>query len=297
MAPLFGGIHMRGILLTTFLVGAYSSMLGAAHAPLQFKFPHSCVDTNLSFQEQPTFEKGGWQFNTHNPVGKLIKDIFELNANLLSWTSYKIIGSTFPLFIGGRMVDIDLQNCFYCKESHKNINQLPKGFQTFAKWSIGVPIAFFGSQIFWQCNEELRETAWVFMIGMPFVIFGKEIIKKLRINAARRPWNEYFSCDERAFGGFPSGHMAEATYMAFLYGWRYGPRYGAPLGCVAGLVAVAFVNCNRHYLSQIVAGAGLGMMYAFAANKLIDKNLCQNTTLTFSLSHKGAPGVKMAWAF
>src|SRR3546814_2989372 len=43
-------------------------------------------------------------------------------------------------------------------------------------------------------------------------------------------------------------------YMTVLYGLRYGVKAAAPIGIFGTFLGVTFLNCNRHYLSQLVAG-------------------------------------------
>ena len=62
--------------------------------------------------------------------------------------------------------------------------------------------------------------------------------------------------DRRAF---PSGHtstvFATAAALNEIYGWRVG----APSFALAGLVGVARVSANRHWLSDVAGGAVLGV--------------------------------------
>ena len=113
----------------------------------------------------------------------------------------------------------------------------------------------------------------------------------------RRPWHEKFSCKERALGGFPSGHTAEAVYTALLYGLRMGPRYAIPTGTIALIIAATFISCNRHYLSQIVAGAGLGTLFALSADKVIEKHLDKKIDLVFGMNNAGQPSVALSFRF
>jgi membrane-associated phospholipid phosphatase len=85
--------------------------------------------------------------------------------------------------------------------------------------------------------------------------------------------------------------------MAVLYGMRYGPRYGVPLGLLALGVGATFLSCNRHYVSQMVAGAGFGAMYAIAANKLINENLARDFNLGMQIDHTGSPLLSISWRF
>jgi len=146
-------------------------------------------------------------------------------------------------------------------------------------------------------DEDMRVTSQVFLIGMPFVLLAKDIVKKLDFDVCKRPFHEKFAKEQRAFGGFPSGHLAEATYTAVLYGMRYGPNYAIPLGSIAIFVTCVFLSSNRHYLSQMVAGAGFGAMYAFSANKLIDSKLAKSRDMRLGLSVNDNGGPTMSLSF
>ena len=130
---------------------------------------------------------------------------------------------------------------------------------------------------------------------MPFVIWTKKLVKKLRFECFRRPWHEAFSCEERSYGGFPSGHMAQALYMAVLYGTRYGPAYAVPLGIMSTAIGVTFVTCNRHYLSQIIGGAAFGTLYALAANKVVESNMKDTVKLGLKVDNYGRPSFSFAF--
>jgi membrane-associated phospholipid phosphatase len=252
--------------------------------------------------KNPFKKKTGHLTYAGRAVTDLIKDVLILNKNLIHWDSFKVIAATFPLFIGGRMLDHDLQNCFYERSCHKNIHQMPHWCATVAKYSLAIPIVFWGSSIFWSRDEDFRQTSRAFLLGVPFVIYGKNLLKKWQFEACKRPWNEHFSRTKQAYGGFPSGHMAEITYATVLYGVRQGPKLGVPLGLVSLFLGISFVNCNRHYLSQIVAGAGLGTMYALAASKLVDEKLANlaknnNLQLGMGISPAGGPELQLSFDF
>lgn len=218
------------------------------------------------------------------------KDIFVLNKNLFTWNSFKIICSVFPIFVTARMLDEKLQRCFYDPTCHKNINQMPAWCHDVAKTSIAVPIVLLGLDAFLSRDDDRRWTAQILLVGMPFVIWTKTLIKQMKFDACLRPWNEKFSCEQRAFGGFPSGHMAQALYMAVLYGKRFGPAYAVPLGFLAAFIGVTFVSCNRHYISQVIAGAAFGSIYALAASKLVDDKLAsRRVKLGIGMDENGRP--------
>lgn len=231
---------------------------------------HSCWAKN-NRHRKPYY---GQQFGYH--VSRYVRDVFILHKNLFTWDSFKIATAVFPVFITARMFDQRLQDCFYDHAHKKNVCQFPRACHDVAKFSIGLPILFLGSFLFFGQDAEVRETAWIYLVGMPFVIFVKDLIKKFEFDVCLRPHHEKFAPEKRKPGGFPSGHLAEATYTAVLWGMRYGPKAALPLGVLAAAVAAVFINCNRHYTSQLIAGAGFGAMYAVAANKLINANLSRN---------------------
>jgi membrane-associated phospholipid phosphatase len=90
--------------------------------------------------------------------------------------------------------------------------------------------------------------------------------------------------------------MAQAAYIATLYGMRFGHKYAIPLSFFAASVGIVFLNCNRHYFSQLVAGVGLGVMYGIAANKVIDSKLAQDVTVGLTFD-RGGPAIKACYRF
>ena len=59
---------------------------------------------------------------------------------------------------------------------------------------------------------------------------------------------------------FPSGHTANAFAMARLVQREYGNRLALPLYAVGGLTAAGRVAGARHYVSDVVAGATVGLI-------------------------------------
>lgn len=229
--------------------------------------------------------------------GTVIEDIWDIHRNIFHWDSFRYLTSFFPFFVGARMIDEKLQNCFYDECGHKNINQPPEWCHDVAQWSIGVPVIVFGSFALFSKDIDKKRTGRVFLTAYPFVVFGKDLLKKVNIKACLRPWNEQFGCDKRSLGGFPSGHMAEATFTAVLWGSRFGPRYAIPLGLLATFIGSTFIACNRHYASQLVAGAGLGTIYAMAANRLIDSSIGDDVSVGMNVDAHGTPLFSVSYAF
>ena len=69
--------------------------------------------------------------------------------------------------------------------------------------------------------------------------------------ARERPNGE----DDRSF---PAGHASTAFTLAAVAERHFGWKVGLPAYSVAGLVAVSRLQRNKHYLSDVIAGAALG---------------------------------------
>jgi len=234
-----------------------------------------------------------------------IKDILSIHRYIFHWDTFKVISTVFPVYMFTRMFDEDIQNSFYhghcVRDCHRDTNQAPRWCSELSEYSLAVPITVMFGSLF-VGDHHLRTTSWVFLLGMPFTVFGKDVFKKLRFDAAKRPWCEKFGYEERSFGGFPSGHMAEVTYMTALYGLQYGVRAAGPLAVMGTFVGVTFLNCNRHYLSQLVAGAGIGTIFALAANKVIEHKLAATSdahTIDIGVQRDrtGNPAITVGWHF
>lgn len=236
--------------------------------------------------------------NIKNIFRTVWDEVIGIHRCLFDWDTLKIFALAFPACIGARMIDQDLQSCFYDWHHHKNKHTPPDWCHTVAEWAVAVPITFFGLQVFLGKDNEFRETNLTFLIGMPFVISGKDIIKNIRFDACLRPWNEKFGCEKRSSGGFPSGHAAEGAYMAVLYGLQYGPKFAIPLTLLTVGVSAIFLTCNRHYLSQLVAGVALGAMYGVAAHKFVQtKKIKRNIHFNMSVNENGGPAFSLAYTF
>src|SRR5204863_7086276 len=65
--------------------------------------------------------------------------------------------------------------------------------------------------------------------------------------------------DESNHHSFPSGHSASAFATAGVLQRHYGWKVGVPATVVAAYVATSRVHDNKHYLSDVVFGAAMGI--------------------------------------
>ncbi len=78
--------------------------------------------------------------------------------------------------------------------------------------------------------------------------------------------------DGRAFNSFPSGHTATAFMAAEFFRLEYGdisPWLGIAGYTSAALTGGMRIYNNRHWLTDVIAGAGIGIICSKVANSLI----------------------------
>ncbi len=120
-------------------------------------------------------------------------------------------------------------------------------------WGIGLVIVWLAGNDFWK-----RSALWIF-IGIAITAVITQALKWLiRRERPQGEWGAlYRSVDPHSF---PSGHASRVAMLAVL-GVGLGPAWFALLLIVwAPLVALARVAMGVHYLSDILAGAVLGIV-------------------------------------
>lgn len=111
-------------------------------------------------------------------LGEFAGDVFKINLGLFAWDSFKVFVITAPFFVGARMIDDKLHNCFFDHKSKKNRNEPAQWCKDVARLSIGIPIALLGTQAFFSREPNMQTTSQVFLTGMPFVLLAKDFLKK-----------------------------------------------------------------------------------------------------------------------
>ena len=102
---------------------------------------------------------------------------------------------------------------------------------------------------------------------------AKKLIDRTRPKAAAERGEYEAGAGERYesdFNSFPSGHAAGAFAAARALGRDYPQGRGTWLG-VAGLAATAQVVRSKHYPTDVVAGAALGILAEAAVDQLISR--------------------------
>jgi hypothetical protein len=93
---------------------------------------------------------------------------------------------------------------------------------------------------------------------------------------------------------FPSGHTSNAFSWATVAARHYGPKVGVPAYIVATLVGVGRMEKNVHYLSDVIAGATLGVLVGLTVTRRDAEPLPGETRVRVDpwVPHGGGLGVR-----
>jgi membrane-associated phospholipid phosphatase len=131
--------------------------------------------------------------------------------------------------------------------SYKGINNENKRFSLLAGFAIS--LAFF--------------LKWVFKL-----VFGRTNTRAWLANRMSDDFHWFHGGGE--YGGFPSGHMT--VFSAFFAAiWLFYPRYRSISLGLTLILALALIITNYHFLSDVIAGAYLGLLATCITRACIDK--------------------------
>lgn len=229
-----------------------------------------------------------------------MRDFIDVNREVFASTdTLKILTWVFPTYLIARFSDDAIHSSFYDAGLHKNVSQCSDTFYKFTSaGTTALTIALLVSPLFKWINADVRRTSVMMNRGLLSIFIIRSISKySFKGRSCLRPWHQSFSCTQRAVGGFPSGHMAMAGYLTMLYGLEFGPSWGFPLSVFSALAFFASLNHNRHYASQLVAGLGLGVVYGYAAHKMLDYRYNEQFSVNLDFDTKLRPTVNLAYEF
>ena len=106
--------------------------------------------------------------------------------------------------------------------------------------------------------QKLDYTASALVANGVTTIVLKELIGRERPNGA-------------GYSSMPSGHTSHSFAVAAVANELYGREIGIAGYLLAGLVGVSRINDNKHYLTDVLIGAGLGTIIGRGFAKTYDK--------------------------
>ena len=104
-----------------------------------------------------------------------------------------------------------------------------------------------------DCRHEFKER---FAVGATAYLAMGIMVNSIKYTVkAKRP-------DSNARNSFPSGHSATAFMGAELIRQEYGTPYAIGAYTLAAAVAILRIYNDRHWLNDVIAGAGIGILSA-----------------------------------
>lgn len=120
----------------------------------------------------------------------------------------------------------------------------------------GIALAFWGAG--WLAgNQKIASTGEVLMEAE--IINGISTTVFKSIVGRERP-------DGNGHESFPSGHTSDSFCFAAVIDHRLGHLWGIPAYGVAVLTGLSRMESDRHYLSDVVMGAGMGMIIGYSVS-------------------------------
>lgn len=94
------------------------------------------------------------------------------------------------------------------------------------------------------------------------LLFGRIEVRLWLSNPDAHPVH-WFQVGKRWYDAFPSGHMV--VFMTiFMALWQFYPRWRHCYAAGSGLLALALILTNYHYVSDVIAGTYIGMLVYWA---------------------------------
>lgn len=76
--------------------------------------------------------------------------------------------------------------------------------------------------------------------------------------------------DDRFNSSFPSGHASGSFAMAYIFSSTY-PNYRLPLYSFATVISFSRIYLNRHYTTDVIGGALVGIFSGYLVKRIEDK--------------------------
>lgn len=173
----------------------------------------------------------------------------------------------------------------YCRTLNPTIKKIADIITTFAMATWYIVISFILYLFFRFIYKNKLNAMRSLFVFLSLSFTGSIIIILKWIAGRHRPGDlfnhGYFGFDYFGVGyeltSFPSGHTQTAFTLATALTILY-PRWGIPLFIIAGLVSISRIILTSHYLSDVIAGAGVGILCTLAVKYYFDRKQIKLTT-------------------
>jgi membrane-associated phospholipid phosphatase len=182
------------------------------------------------------------------PIGSVLKEMPSDLWHFISWDTAVVLGAGGGAAAVGHIWDDDLAGEL---ETNVKLNDAMQPGHTYGAFSMQALI-----------GVGLYTTGWFARKGR-LAQAGADIMRAQLVSQAYVQAIKFTAQRERPDGSndqsFPSGHSASAFATAGVLQRHYGWKVGVPATVVAAYVATARVHDNKHYLSDVIFGAAMGI--------------------------------------
>jgi hypothetical protein len=196
-----------------------------------------------SSANEPASDEFGWR--AYRPLQNF-KDGFGLMVDRQSqWT---LLGGSLAV-IAARQFDDEAQDYFNRKGRLGGSERIGNDFL-----GTGIPGVLLGSG-FWIAGENLKDKKLVHLgqANLEALLVTTLITSAIKVGVGReRP-------DGSNTRSFPSGHTSSWTATAAVFSEFYGWKVGVPMYMLSAFTAASRMSENRHWLSDTVGGALVGV--------------------------------------
>lgn len=251
----------------------------------------------VKHREMPMNDITPWKVNQF--AYKMFNDLYDIGENVFTLDTMKVISGVLPFYLAGRQVEKSLHRKFYDATTHTNKHQPGKFLRKFLDDRIMAMPAVAYTLVGCAHKDPFeRRTARMFGWGLLWTWASKITLKQIKCAASLRPKNQKFDRYKDYYGGNPSGHTSTSMFAAVYLGLNKGWKWAVPLGMYTGFVGGLSVALNRHFLSQVIAGAGLGAIFGVASHTALEKvKYSQNWELALTGEQNGGVGLMVAYNF
>lgn len=250
------------------VAGAAAGLLGAATPVVADAAQDPCPASQPAqgaSAASPAFDDG------RRTMGRFVSNLFRGTVGIVSTNN---VG---PLLIGGGATGIgalfdDEVADWIADPEHSFGNSLEDGAAP-AAVGAAVAVLFATGRAVDAPRYRAVTYDWVhaFLINAGYTTLLKEVVHRKRPNGEDNL-------------SFPSGHAANAFALAAVAERHYGWKGGVPAYTLASLVAVSRLQRNKHYLSDVMAGATLGYIVGRTVVRVNGRPLDPQRGGRFSLS-------------
>jgi hypothetical protein len=181
-------------------------------------------------------------------IGAVVKEMPRDLVKFISWDTAVVLGAGGAAAGIGHIWDDDLADEV---ATNPTLNNAMEPGHTYGSFSVQ---ALIGAGLYttgWFAKKSRLATAGGDI--MRAQLLGQAYVQALKFTVQReRP-------DGSNNVSFPSGHSSSAFATAGVLQHHYGWKAGVPATIVAGYVATARVHDNKHYLSDVIFGAAMGI--------------------------------------